>query len=1093
MYKGYLEYGGTEIANALRVVDYVRKNAPHIPLRVDRDKHLLLNEALGEAPYESPSADGAPWIDPADPSTRRFLGVYPIDVTGIDGSTRTAATVEAIGNGGMTGRVRHASKAVRVTALLVAEDALALEAGATWLSRALDSDDCGSEGGSCSGAPLCFYAAKPEVCDEWEPTYQAGYGRPISVSEVSSPLILRDGGDSIFKGRLDRDATSSREGVIAEWGTVLRENTNVWDEHYGPVVLRRTNLMRDPNFDGGGLGWSAATFPSAGGSDGGAYAQVTEADVELGDLVATNLAFDPSFEADGAQTLLRQNLDTNPAKVGGGAWEGDNIPAGAPTYHSDGGPSELPFDTYARYTMTADDDALNGGIRFSLDGPMVGTVYSASIWVRFDEEQVIRPRWDHVGGSAASEGPDVVVPANTWTRIGLTSAAIPAGTTQSRFSVQTPVGGAGHIWQLGNTFDHTGALVEAWKWVDDFFSGDSVDSTSEWFTWAGAANGSVSNMYVGRAAGAAVVGTTRYTYRHVGAAREGTFGQRTVLATTGTAGVQMTLQALDPGVTGTVTFWVISRDRGVTVTPRIRGTNGTPVAVPQGVWTKVSATVTVGGGPSTNTGMEVSGGQPGDIVDVDLFTMVAGTYAGDPFSGATPASGGFANAWSGAANASTSLRYETVASDYLLDSPTFTAPSGPAISSFALRSLADASVVVQVLQASDDAVLAEALISATDEWARYSFDSFGGVPSYLHFVGDAPFDIDEVLTEVGRIELPYFDGNTPWEQAALGYIVGGMDTPEYTVGWTGQPFSSTSVMEWQGQMTIGIPFGADFGLQDGACNVWPRIDILQGELSGGWADFVLRTKVPTERQVQPYERTLFDVTCVSGPTPLRDLEFDNGTRMRMVEFVLVAGKPFVYGSPVQIIYPASGTQLGTVPWTDPECPVDELVPISDPLCPPPPAPPRPPAISASCVPPETTWERHWFNVDSANISGWSEMVPRITVRADVAPVRHLRLRFYPNPFDRTPEEIDPCSWCAEYVLSYLPADTEAYIDAVLEQSTASVSAGPPQPYDTYVVSTDGEPLEWSSMSCGIGYLVAIDFPTGSEEQVTVGLELMRRV
>lgn len=1092
MYKGYLEYGGTEIANALRVVDYVRKNAPHIPLRVDRDKHLLLNEALGEAPYESPSADGAPWIDPADPSTRRFLGVYPIDVTGIDGSTRTAATVEAIGNGGMTGRVRHASKAVRVTALLVAEDALALEAGATWLSRALDSDDCGSEGGSCSGAPLCFYAAKPEVCDEWEPTYQAGYGRPISVSEVSSPLILRDGGDSIFKGRLDRDATSSREGVIAEWGTVLRENTNVWDEHYGPVVLRRTNLMRDPNFDGGGLGWSAATFPSTGGSDGGAYAQVSTADIELGALVATNLAQDPSFEADGAQTLLRTNLDQNPAKVGGGAWEPDNIPVGAPEYRSDGGPSELPFDTYARFTVNADDTELNGGIRFHVDAPEIGAIYAASMWIRLDEEQVIKVRWAHINGGASGESVNMVIPADTWTRVGVVASAVTAGTTQIRFTIETPIGGGGHIWTTGNTFDHTGSLVEKRRWIDTFFYGDSTDSTSVWQAWAAATNGSVSYQYVGRAI-AGVVDTLRDTFRHADAAREGTFGQRTVAYSSASFGVQMTAQSPAVGSTATVAFWVISRDRGVTITPRVRGANGTAVAVPQGVWTKIISTVTVGGASAANTGMVISGAQPGDIVDADLFTLVDGTYIGDPFSGSTPASGGFANAWSGATNASTSLRYETIASDYVLDSPAFTAPSGPAINSFALRSLVDASVVVQVRQESNDAVLAEALISATDEWARYSFDGYGGVPSYLHFVGDAPFDLDEVLTEVGRIELPYFDGGTPWEQAALGYIVGGMDTPEYTVGWTGQPFSSTSVMEWQGQMTIGIPFGADFGLQDGACNVWPRIDILQGELSGGWADFVLRTKVPTERQVQPYERTLFDVTCVSGPTPLRDLEFDNGTRMRMVEFVLVAGKPFVYGSPVQMIYPASGAQLGTVPWTDPECPVDELVPISDPLCPPPPAPPRPPAISASCVPPETTWERHWFNVDSANISGWSEMVPRITVRADVAPVRHLRLRFYPNPFDRTPEEIDPCSWCAEYVLSYLPADTEAHIDAVLEQSTASVSAGPPQPYDTYVVSTDGEPLEWSSMSCGIGYLVAIDFPTGSEEQVTVGLELMRRV
>ena len=716
MYKGYLEFGGTEIANAQRVIDYVRKNAPHIPLNVDAAKHALLNEALGEDPYESPAADVAPWIDPADPSTQRFLGFYPVEVSGIDASTRMATTVESINSGGVTGRVRHASKAIRVTGLLIAEDGLALEAGATWLSRALDSDDCGSDGGSCVGAQLCFYAARPDICDEWEPTYQAGFTRPVAVTQTSSPLILRDGGDHIFKARLDESTTSSREGVVVEWGTVLRDNTNVWDEHYGPVVLARTNRVANPFF-----------------------------------LTSTDL------------------------------W------------------------------------AISGG--------------------------------------------------------------------------------------------------------------DTLERV---------ANGGIDDVPYGRVV---------------------------------------------PG-------------------------------------TGVATLSTVG------------------------MTVLAG---------------------------------ET-------------------ISSFDLRGLAEGTVVARLLDADSNALL-ESTFTVSEEWDRYSMPYSGpDSPATLVLEGSAEFHVGRAVVETGEIELPPFHGSMSWETAAAGFIVGGMDTPEYTVGWAGQPNESASVMTWQGQMTVGVPFGTDtLALQSGACRVWPRIDVLQGELSGGFADFYLRTKVPTSRQVQPYERSMFDVTCVSGPTPLRDLEFDNGTRMRMVEFVFVAGKPFVYGSPLTMVFPSTGTALGTVPWTDPECPVDELEPISDPLCPPPPAPPRPPAIAANCVPPETTWERHWYDLPASSVSAWSEMVPQITVRAEASAVRHLRVRFYPNPFGRTAEEIDPCSWCAEYVLSYLPADTEAVIDGVLEQSTASVAAGEPQPYDTFVVSTGGEPLEWSSMSCGIDYLVAFDFPTGSEDQVQVGLDIMRRL
>lgn len=1293
MYKGYLEFGGTEIANAQRVVDYVRKNAPHIPLNVDVSKHQSLNEALGEEPYDSPAADGAPWIDAADPSTRRFLGIYPIEVSGIDASTRSAATVESIGPGGVTGRVRHGSKAIRVTAMLVAEDALALEAGATWLSRALDSDDCGSASGNCTGSQLCFYAAKPEVCDEWEPTYQAGYARPVAVTEQSSPLILREGGEDIFKAILDEGATSSKEGVVAEWGTVRRDNTNVWDEHYGPVVLRRTNLMHDPNFDAGGAGWSPTTIAAAGGSDGGAYAQVDTPNITLGPLEATNIAQDPSFQAGLGPDLQRTNLDTNPAKVGGGAWVADNMPNGAATYHSDGGPDELPFDTYARYTMTADDDAINGGIRYQIATPTIGGFYAASIWVRFDEAQTVRARWDYVGGTGFTESADIVVPADTWVRVGLVSAAIPAGTTEARFTIGAAA--TGRIWTLGGTFDHTGALVETRRFVDEFFYGDMADTVDAVYAFTGAVNGSTSTLHRYRAV-TSLIGSSRETYRHSAAAREGSYGQRTVATSTASDfTVQMTTQGASITGTHTVTFWVISRNREVTITPRVRGADGTPVAVPAGVWTKISSEVVAGGASSSSTGMRIAGAQIGDIIDADMFTLVAGSYAGDPFTGATPASGGYAYAWSGAANASTSLRYTTIASEYAIDSPTFTAPSGDFIASFALRNLDGSPITVELRADADDSVLGEMTASASEEWDRYSFGDFGGVPMYLHFTGDAPFDLDEVLVEVGRIELPYFDGDTPWEQAAFGLIVGGMDTPEYTVSWAGQPHISDSVMVWEGSMTIGVPFGTDtFALQSGACDVWPRIDVQQGEISGGFAPFALRLKVPTSRQVQPYERTMYDVTCVSGPTPLRDLEFDNGTRMRMVEFILVAGNPFVYGSPIGMIYPAYGTQLGTVPWSDPECPSTELVPVSDPLCPPPPAPPRPPAIAANCVPPETTWERHWFSLPGSSVSAWSEMVPIIKVSADVADVRHLRVRFYPNPFgygtnatrrvnrvsntrvdpengtwgnvasingagarvaatmpdgsagyawrfttsatavaassgartslvsynlvdegvpimlsiygrtnaarnlkmryafyeaettvqvgsilyadvkavaantwarfsalvtppagagrvsisvvadgpdlatgqwvegtwasaveedvltpffdgdtvgppgvyyswagerglsesvELTGIEIDPCSWCAEYVLSYLPGDSEAVIDAALERSTISVAAGEPQPYDTFVVSTGGEPLEWSSMSCGIDYLVAIDFPTGSENQVKVGLDIMRRL
>jgi len=92
----------------------------------------------------------------------------------------------------------------------------------------------------------------------------------------------------------------------------------------------------------------------------------------------------------------------------------------------------------------------------------------------------------------------------------------------------------------------------------------------------------------------------------------------------------------------------------------------------------------------------------------------------------------------------------------------------------------------------------------------------------------------------------------------------------------------------------------------------------------------------------------------------------------------------------------------------------------------------------------------------------------------------------------TQSPVDPCSWCAEFVLSYLPAQTELTVDAILERAFASVKGGEAQPADSLLYATDGGPMTWPALSCGIDYLFAFDVPFPLLDDVRVTFELARK-
>jgi hypothetical protein len=183
MYYGYLTFGGNEIINVARASTYAHNDGSY--WLTDVYKADNLGRVLGDRPYRSPLQDGdAPWVDPDRHDTYNFYGLYPLDISGVDDSTRVSVITENIGDGGNAGRVRHGTRQMVFNCLMLGQDDAAVDAGMAWLRAALFTSGCEGARG-CEGTDMCFFAADPP----WEPNRTdcgQDYLRTIQRASVTS-------------------------------------------------------------------------------------------------------------------------------------------------------------------------------------------------------------------------------------------------------------------------------------------------------------------------------------------------------------------------------------------------------------------------------------------------------------------------------------------------------------------------------------------------------------------------------------------------------------------------------------------------------------------------------------------------------------------------------------------------------------------------------------------------------------------------------------------------------------------------------------------------------------------------------------------
>lgn len=240
----------------------------------------------------------------------------------------------------------------------------------------------------------------------------------------------------------------------------------------------------------------------------------------------------------------------------------------------------------------------------------------------------------------------------------------------------------------------------------------------------------------------------------------------------------------------------------------------------------------------------------------------------------------------------------------------------------------------------------------------------------------------------------------------------------------------------------------------------------------------------------PLTRSLRRVIVNNGPTLTAKRSTSDGGAVWTATFTAVAGVPWMFSTEQPVIAgfldphvsnPWVGDTGGSIDldgYIHPEaaCAVTVYEPVYDPLTPALSIPPGPPSIPMGHYVPPKNWRRRQFTIPREYVPSWGEVVPKVQVHAVRKDLRNLRLRFYADPYDIGDISEDPCAYCGDIVISYVPKDHTLTLDGVEETVYMTSQGGGRRLADSLVFKTDGGPFEWPALTCGYGYVVTVDLP-----------------
>lgn len=290
MFTGYLELGGSEIANRQRAWAYARDSQCAGGLVVE-PKCEPDHNAIGEAgPFSLEDIDNAPWFDADYPKmSAGFLGFYTKDIQGIDDSTWVAEISEGILSGGSISRGRYAARQIRVTGIMIATAEVSLEHGMSWLMGALSPNTCSSHGASCGEQDLAFFAGCPKPrsffgsAEDYRTEINFLTRMIHGVKLISGPLVLSQrrtstgvlireveytlGASSphVYTRTSDPGLKTSESAFLLDSPINIVEYPSAEKAAATPPVVS-TNLVANPSFEVDTTGWATTSSVVSGSS-----------------------------------------------------------------------------------------------------------------------------------------------------------------------------------------------------------------------------------------------------------------------------------------------------------------------------------------------------------------------------------------------------------------------------------------------------------------------------------------------------------------------------------------------------------------------------------------------------------------------------------------------------------------------------------------------------------------------------------------------------------------------------------------------------------------------------------------------------------
>lgn len=433
----------------------------------------------------------------------------------------------------------------------------------------------------------------------------------------------------------------------------------------------------------------------------------------------------------------------------------------------------------------------------------------------------------------------------------------------------------------------------------------------------------------------------------------------------------------------------------------------------------------------------------------------------------------------------------TAAGPSFVQSALMSAGRERAMLSFDYRAADGQELTVTVAAAGEPTIVQTLSGQIGDGWQRVYVPVTTGDGVTVRVAGVGPFDVTGFLFEAGESRRAFFDDETaPEASHGYGYTVANLPRAQW-------PIASAL---WDGLVEPDyerLPMKV-------ALDHSPRsltFDVIFGSVRELTLDQSIWLPVEMDEQLRPYSRFLHDVDTVTGATTLREYAPEAGA-IREVEFYVNAGVPHQFSLPR--LGGFFGGRETAVPQA--ECVTTIPDPLVDPDLPVIPPPPRPPAVPTLGVDEVPLWERFWMHppsldddpyneeLDRINYSSsipvWLTSVPTMAFRTRDLPIRQLRVRFYPNPFgrqlesDETGQPIDLCSYCAEFIIGYIPPDSTLVVDGVSRHAWLNTLVAENITADHVMYGTDGVPMEWPELSCGTDYLVSIDIPSTDAEAIS---------